>query len=276
VNGFIQLKRSAGTQELLARDPLAFALLTQIALRARWRSEPSMDDLEPREALIGDFENYGMTRREYRTRVGRLVKWLKIAVRTTPKGTIARLISTDVFDINEQSGKNRPSERPSNFREENSSQRPTERPTGGQQAANRRPLTNNDRRKERKKNQDESTALGNSAPLAPANGTPKSVSFFDGHQHQPIQHHVKFPEFAAWCRSQGGAPTEEGFKTWLIKQKPQWRSNVKGTFNNIGYELDGKFLTAEEANRMGRENPELLTQFRKAVKRNSKIQIIRP
>ena len=144
MSGFIQLKRSVETRELLTRDPLAFALLTHIALRARWRSELSTDDLELGEALIGDFENYGMTRREYRTRVGRLVKWRKIEIRTTRKGTIARLISTDVFDINEQSDKNRPSERPSNLTSENSSERPTERPIDGQQEANTRPLTNND------------------------------------------------------------------------------------------------------------------------------------
>jgi hypothetical protein len=49
---------------------------------------------------------------------------------------------------------------------------------------------------------------------------------------------------------------------------------VKETFSNSGYELQGQYFTAEEANRMGRENPELLTKFRKATKSGDKIHII--
>ena len=120
-------------------------------------------------------------------------------------------------------------------------------------------------------------ALGNSIPFAPANGSPKSVcSFFEGHQNQnqPVQHHVKWLEFAAWCRSKGATPTESGFWKWLVGQKPQWRNKLKQSFDQTGYVLHGKFLTVEEANRMGRENPELLTQFRKATKIGDKIHVI--
>jgi len=46
-------------------------------------------------------------------------------------------------------------------------------------------------------------------------------------------------------------------------------------FDETGYELDGKFLTSEKANRLGMENPDLVTKFRKAVRREGKIEIIR-
>jgi hypothetical protein len=280
VNGFIQLKRSAATRELLARDPLAFALLTHIALRARWRSELSTRDLETGEALIGDFENYGMTRREYRTRVRRLVTWRKIEIRTTPKGTIARLISTDVFNINEQSGKNRLSERPSNFPIPNRSERPTERPLDGQPEANRRPLTTkDDTDKEERiiKKDDVLPATCNSIPATASDANRVSSSFdYDSYQnHQTsVQHHVKWPEFMAWCRSEGGAPTETGFWKWLSGQKPQWRNKLGYNFSEHGYVLEGKFFTSEEANQLARVEPEIILKLRKARRRGDQIEMI--
>lgn len=96
-------------------------------------------------------------------------------------------------------------------------------------------------------------------------------------QNQIARDHVKWPEFAGWCRSKRdkrglpGAPTEEGFWKWLCAQKPQWRNKVKERFEESGYVLNGKWLTADEANHLGRENPQLLTKFRAAVKRNGKI-----
>jgi len=136
---------------------------------------------------------------------------------------------------------------------------------------------NNDNDRTTNKYHDGSKALGNSTSLAPANGSPKSVSsFFEGHQNQnqSVPNHVKWPEFAAWCRSKRGTPTESGFWKWLRGQKPQWRNKVQQNFDVEGYKLDGKFLTVDEANQMGRENPELLTKFRKATKRGDKIHVL--
>src|SRR5262249_26375718 len=96
-HGFIMFNRAPETEELL-RDPLAFALLAQIAIRARWRTAFSSDGLELGEARIGDHESVGMTRAQHRTRVNRLKRWQLITIRTTSKGTIAKLISTLVFD----------------------------------------------------------------------------------------------------------------------------------------------------------------------------------
>ena len=142
-HGFIKLVRSAYTSDLL-RDPFAFALLTIIALRAVWRSGLNIHDLQPGEALIGDYKNYWMTRREYRTRLERLATWGLITIRARRRGTIAKLTSTTVFNINIapnefptnlQSAKNRPAKRPALFQDENGSERPMPRPTKGQQEA---------------------------------------------------------------------------------------------------------------------------------------------
>lgn len=43
-----------------------------------------------------------------------------------------------------------------------------------------------------------------------------------------------------------------------------------------GYVLHGKFLTVQEANRLGQDYPEVLVKFRKAVRRNGKIIVIEP
>jgi hypothetical protein len=150
------LMRSPESRELL-HDLLAFGLLGLIAFRACWRATFSADGLQIGEALIGDYKNCGMTRRQYRTRVARLEKWGFIETRTTCKGTIAKLRSNAVFDINSSQGArlsgadpatNGPPERPTTSPVENGSGRPTERPTDDQQTANTRPVTKKETMKE--------------------------------------------------------------------------------------------------------------------------------
>src|SRR5260370_763338 len=125
--------RSPESEELLLHDPVAFALLALIAFRARWRAAFSADGLEIGEALIGDYKKCGMTRRQGRPRLAHLVRWGLITVRPTRKGTIAKLTSTAVFDINsppnewltsEANAKKRPSERPSVLPMKNQAERP--------------------------------------------------------------------------------------------------------------------------------------------------------
>jgi len=112
--------------------------------------------------------------------------------------------------------------------------------------------------------------------IAPS--TPESGFVFGGDQNQnqdqPAQNHVKFPEFAAWCRSKGGTPSETGFWKWMCGQKPQWRNKVKKSFDQTGYECEGKFFTIEEANRLALEKPDLITKFRRAAMRDGRIQIL--
>ena len=86
--------------ELLKKNQNAFILLYFIAIRA-WRG-PSMS---PRgcgigEALIGDYSTMGMSEQEYRTVKKHLKKMGFITTKSTSKGTIAKLINTELFDPN--------------------------------------------------------------------------------------------------------------------------------------------------------------------------------
>jgi len=98
--GFIMLKRSAETMELL-RDGSAFLLLTLIALRARRTTAFNLDNLQPGEALIGDYTACGLTPRQYRTARKRLAQWHLACFRATSRGTVARILDTGVYDIHE-------------------------------------------------------------------------------------------------------------------------------------------------------------------------------
>lgn len=137
---------------------------------------------------------------------------------------------------------------------------------------------NNDHDGTKNKNHYELVTVRTSVPTTPAKRSPASSFVFEGyqnqHQDQPVQSHIKWPEFAAWCRSKGGQPTEAGFWKWLCGQKPQWQNKVRKDYEQQGYVLDEKFFTADEANQLGRANPELITKFRKAIKCEGKIKII--
>ncbi len=97
--GYVKLIRSEETRELM-KDKNAYMLLTQIALRAKRSDNFNIHSLEIGEALIGDYKAIGLTQQEYRTAKKKLEKWGLITTRTTNKGTIAKIINTDIFDIN--------------------------------------------------------------------------------------------------------------------------------------------------------------------------------
>ena len=127
---------------------------------------------------------------------------------------------------------------------------------------------------------DEFKTLCTSIPATPSNASTSGSSNFvkDEHHHQSrsARQHIKWPEYAAYCGSQKGKPAKDGrvhdgipnpkgFWKWLSGQKPEWR-NKQSQID--GFELDGKFLTPEEANRIAAENPRLLDEgrFRRARK----------
>lgn len=97
-NAFIQLNRCNLFWELIKRRHTAYVLLTMIALRAR-RTYGIVDQLDIGEAFIGDCSDYGVTRQVYRSDIRLLVKLLLITIRTTSRGTIAKLCSNEFFDI---------------------------------------------------------------------------------------------------------------------------------------------------------------------------------
>lgn len=98
---FIKTNRDSVVFEFLAKNRhSALVLLLLIAKRAK-RTEYHPDKrLEIGEAYIGDYETYGVTKQIYRTDKALLKSTGQITLRTTNKGTIARLVRTDLFDIN--------------------------------------------------------------------------------------------------------------------------------------------------------------------------------
>lgn len=137
-NSFIKLNRSETTDWLMKNHPNAFLLLTQISLRAR-RYNGHIDGKTIGEAEIGDYWNAGIeSEQKYRTAKEVLVK-IKIieishtkrmknnlrqrpksdqnvqnvknmATKTTTKsytnGTIVKILSSSVYDINFVENKN--------------------------------------------------------------------------------------------------------------------------------------------------------------------------
>lgn len=100
-NGWVKLKRGDLTNSLI-RNPNAFLLLTQIALRARRTDICYEKTLKRGQAFLGDHQNIGLTRCQYRTALTFLKKngFVKVE-KTSAMGTVVRLISRDIFDINE-------------------------------------------------------------------------------------------------------------------------------------------------------------------------------
>jgi hypothetical protein len=99
---FLKLIRNKETMELLTNAPNAFLLLTQIALRAKRTSDFNVHRLTIGQALVGDYKSIGLTERKYRTAKAQLQSWGFVTFKGTNKGTIATLLNTRVFDINEE------------------------------------------------------------------------------------------------------------------------------------------------------------------------------
>lgn len=103
--GFIQLNRSAAFWDIIKGKKYhnTFILLTVIALRARRNDSFNTDGLRAGEALVGDYASYGLTEREYRTAKTNLEKWRFSTFKGTGKGTIAKICSSIIYNINLES-----------------------------------------------------------------------------------------------------------------------------------------------------------------------------
>jgi len=112
--GFIKLMRDAEVVPELLRDMPAMHLLTVVAYRARRTNGFHCDGLEPGEALVGDYAQYGMTRQQYRSALKRLEKWEFATFRPTTMGTIAKLADSRIYDINGDDTNQQTNQRPTN------------------------------------------------------------------------------------------------------------------------------------------------------------------
>jgi len=97
-NYFIKLKQNPQLIMLFRRRPTAFLLLTLIAIRAK-NSKSGDPDLKVGEALIGDWSFYCKSERCYRSDKLFLKKHQISTFKPTPRGTIAKLNSTEFFDV---------------------------------------------------------------------------------------------------------------------------------------------------------------------------------
>lgn len=81
--------------------PTAFCLLSIVAIRAKRSDDHPDKTLEVGEAFIGDWKNYCVSERCYRTDKDFLKKHKILTYKTTSKGTIAKIVSSDFFEIGE-------------------------------------------------------------------------------------------------------------------------------------------------------------------------------
>lgn len=111
---FVQLIRNDKTKFLLTEYPLAFALISFIALHAR-RYNGHPDGLIVGDALVGCSSICGMSRQNYRTALDKLVEdnlvkivsngrnWWgreKSTIKVTIKSHLVNICDSDIYDIN--------------------------------------------------------------------------------------------------------------------------------------------------------------------------------
>ena len=94
----LQLIKNVHTEELL-KEPLAFCLLTHIALRTTAKTSFSVEKLEKGEVLMAhDEQAMGMTYSQYRANIEKLVEWKLIKARGTNRGTAVKLNHCKIYN----------------------------------------------------------------------------------------------------------------------------------------------------------------------------------
>ena len=122
--GFARQRRNA-CLELLAEDPKLYLLISQIGMRARWKTDGvNPHNLGIGEALIGDHGNCGLTRQEYRSAIRRAKKWGIATFKATSSGTVATLINHDYYDLSEETS-NHQDNQPATTKQPSSNHQPT-------------------------------------------------------------------------------------------------------------------------------------------------------
>lgn len=96
---FIPMMRTPEALALIEASPLAWALVSVIALRARFMPGASFDGLQPGEANISDYKTFGITEQQYRTAKKKLSASGFVAFRATGNKTVAKLMDSRLFDV---------------------------------------------------------------------------------------------------------------------------------------------------------------------------------
>jgi hypothetical protein len=98
---YIEATCSDDALTLIKHYPPAWTLATVMGMRARYKEDQfNPHALDYRESFLGDYENYGLSEREYRTAKTTLETGGFATFRATNKGTIGKLIDTRLFRIN--------------------------------------------------------------------------------------------------------------------------------------------------------------------------------
>ena len=218
--GWFKAVRGDEAMELIRHNPNAFTLAFIIAWRARFRSGFSACGLEPGEAMLGDFDSFGMTERQYRTAKEQLSKWRFATFRTTGRGTIGRLMDSRLFD-------------PLNLA---SDTRNDGLPTNGRRPAGVEPTTNKNEKKEEE---------GTRSALAPFNEFPSWEEFWEYCQSPNCGLTAEW-----YARDKWEAANAENWR-----RMPNWQAYARR--GKGWWEADGRPLTPPLKGRNGQGKPQL-------------------
>jgi hypothetical protein len=264
--GFIRLRRSPLLAEITL-DHNAAALLLLIASRARWHNGPNKHNLKIGEAIVGDYKAAGLTRRKYREALRRLEhQWQQITTRPTNRGTIVKLTESAIFDLSSPPRREAVQKRPPNSMGETA----TQRPANGHLTASQRPLTNNDNKGTKKDTV--SKAVGNSLAESPDNLVDELSQKFSSSKYQ-YQNQPGWNDYAKYCASQRGRPTDKGYITWSGKQK-YLRPNTSKTVlketlyyhpNHPGEQFNGAQVAQLARNVPDHQQDSYLSKFKRAT-----------
>jgi len=137
--GWFAVHRTPQLEHMVQKDQNALALMMQAAMRARWNEGWNEHGLGVGQALVGDHENIGLTRAEYRSALSRLEKYGIATIKTTTKGTVLTLTGQTLTVCNDQ----------------RDSQQNNHRPTIAPPSPHHRPTTNEEVKKERSKERED-------------------------------------------------------------------------------------------------------------------------
>lgn len=140
----------------MKKHPNSFLLAWHIADRTQRTSCYNEAELQPGEAMLGDYRQYGLTEQKYRTAKAVLEKHGFATFKTTNKGTIARLSDTRLYAVALETD-NEPINRQT---------------TDRQRTDNEQTTTTNTVRREDRKEKEKDKAI----PLSPFSGVPKDKS----------------------------------------------------------------------------------------------------
>jgi hypothetical protein len=96
---WFKIMRNPALPDLVRANKNVVILIMAIAYRARWNPKSiNLHGLEIGEAIC-DYDNWGLTEREFRTAKSDAEKWGLATFKATNKGTIASLCNSDIFEI---------------------------------------------------------------------------------------------------------------------------------------------------------------------------------